>query len=37
MRYEVPEQDLSIDLSRMPAVPRSRFVISGVRPTSRGS
>ena len=37
MRYEVPEQDLSIDLSRMPAVPRSRFVISGVRPTARGS
>ena len=30
MRYEVPEQDLSIDYSRMPAVPRSRFVIRHV-------
>lgn len=29
--YEVPPQDLSIDLSRMPALPRSRFVIRGVR------
>lgn len=33
MRYDVPEQDLRIDLSRMPAVPESRFVISNVRPT----
>jgi fatty-acid peroxygenase len=32
MRYEVPEQDLRIDLSRMPALPSSRFVIAGVRP-----
>lgn len=32
MHYEVvPEQDLRVDLSRMPAMPRSRFVISGVR------
>ena len=31
MRYEVPEQDLSIDLSRMPAIPASRFVIRNVR------
>ncbi len=31
MSYEVPEQDLSIDLSRMPAIPRSRFVIGDVR------
>ncbi|XNO42114.1 cytochrome P450 (plasmid) [Sinorhizobium meliloti] len=29
--YEVPEQDLSIDWSRMPPVPRSRFVISRIR------
>ena len=29
--YQVPEQDLSIDLSRLPALPRSRFVISNVR------
>jgi fatty-acid peroxygenase len=27
MRYEVPPQDLSIDLRRMPAIPASRFVI----------
>ncbi len=33
MRYDVPEQDLRIDLSRMPAIPKSRFVISNVRPT----
>ncbi len=32
MQYDVPKQDLRIDLSRMPAVPRSRFVISNVRP-----
>ena len=31
MRYEVPAQDLTIDMSRMPAVPRSRFVISNVK------
>jgi fatty-acid peroxygenase len=31
MSYEVPEQDLRISLSRMPTVPKSRFVISGVR------
>ena len=31
MTYDVPEQDLRIDLSRMPAIPRSRLVISNVR------
>ncbi len=31
MHYEVPEQDLRIDLSRMPAIPESRFVIGDVR------
>jgi len=31
MRYEVPEQDLRIDLSRMPTLPRSGFVISRIR------
>lgn len=31
IEYAVPEQDLDIDLSRIPAIPRSRFVISGVR------
>lgn len=29
--YDVPEQDLRIDYSRLPALPRSRFVISNVR------
>lgn len=27
MRYRMPEQDLSIDLSRFPAIPRSRIVL----------
>jgi len=31
MRYDVPKQDLYIDLSRMPARPESRFVIRNVR------
>jgi fatty-acid peroxygenase len=30
MRYEVPPQDLSIDRSRMPALPRSRFAMSRI-------
>jgi fatty-acid peroxygenase len=30
MRYLVPDQDLSIDLARMPAVPRSRFMMQKV-------
>lgn len=29
--YEVPEQDLAVRLSRMPALPQSRFVIRSVR------
>ena len=33
MQYDVPEQNLRINLSRMPAIPRSRFVISNVRRT----
>jgi fatty-acid peroxygenase len=32
MRYDVPEQDLSVDLSRIPAIPASRFVLANVRP-----
>jgi fatty-acid peroxygenase len=32
VRYEVPQQDLDVDLSRMPALPASGFVIEGVRP-----
>jgi fatty-acid peroxygenase len=31
MDYEVPAQDLSIDLARIPALPRSRFVMTEVR------
>ena len=31
MRYEVPEQDLQISLSRMPAISRSRFIARKVR------
>lgn len=31
MQYEVPLQDLSVDLSRMPAIPKSRFIIHRVR------
>jgi fatty-acid peroxygenase len=30
MHYDVPPQDLRIDLSRLPAVPKSRFVIRDV-------
>ncbi|ACA18651.1 cytochrome P450 [Methylobacterium sp. 4-46] len=30
MRYVVPEQDLTIDLGRIPAMPKSRFVITKV-------
>ena len=31
MKYGTPRQDLSIDLSRIPAVPKSRFVMDNVR------
>lgn len=31
LHYEVPEQDLGIDLGRIPALPASRFVIQHVR------
>jgi fatty-acid peroxygenase len=37
MHYDVPEQDLRIDLSRMPTMPRSGFVIRAVRQRRRGS
>lgn len=30
LRYRVPPQDLSIDLARMPAIPASRFIMTGV-------
>jgi len=33
MQYDVPEQDLRIDLTRLPAIPESGFVISNVRAT----
>lgn len=31
MAYEVPEQDLRIDRARLPALPRSRFIMRNVR------
>ncbi|MCF1505996.1 cytochrome P450 [Afifella sp. H1R] len=31
IRYDVPEQDLQVDYSRLPALPRSRFIICRVR------
>jgi fatty-acid peroxygenase len=34
IRYNVPPQDLSVDAMRLPALPRSRFVISAVRPAA---
>jgi hypothetical protein len=36
MQYEVPEQDLSYSLSRMPTLPGSRFIISKVRAKQAG-
>ncbi|MET7750674.1 cytochrome P450 [Micromonospora sp. NPDC005367] len=33
MRYDVPPQDLAVSLGRMPALPPSGFVITGVRRT----
>lgn len=30
MRYDVPEQDLVLEMTRLPALPRSKFVISRV-------
>jgi len=30
MEYDVPEQDLRIDLARIPAIPKSRFAIANV-------
>jgi fatty-acid peroxygenase len=35
--YDVPEQDLRIDYSRLPALPRSRFIIKNVGQTSIGT
>lgn len=34
VRYDVPEQDLRVDYARLPALPRSRFVITNVRPAT---
>jgi fatty-acid peroxygenase len=35
MRYTVPPQDMTIDRSRLPALPRDRFVIQNVRLAAR--
>jgi fatty-acid peroxygenase len=34
LTYEIPEQDLRVDHSRLPALPRSRFIITNVRGTA---
>lgn len=31
VHYKVPEQDLGIDRTRLPALPRSRLILSDVR------
>jgi fatty-acid peroxygenase len=33
IRYTVPWQDLEIDQRRLPALPKSRFIMSGIQPT----
>jgi fatty-acid peroxygenase len=35
MDYDVPAQDLTVDLSRIPMLPKSRFVIHKVRPAAQ--
>jgi fatty-acid peroxygenase len=37
MRYEVPDQDLSVDLSHFPALPKSGFVIARPRRAARAT
>jgi fatty-acid peroxygenase len=37
IRYNVPAQDLRVDTRRLPALPRSRFVISAVRARTAGA
>ena len=37
LHYTIPEQDLTVDMSRMPAVPRSRFVMTNVRQAETAS
>lgn len=34
MRYDLPAQDLTVDLARMPALPKSGFVIANIRPAA---
>jgi fatty-acid peroxygenase len=31
MQYDVPEQDLSLDFARMPAIPKSRFIMRNIQ------
>ena len=31
IEYDLPDQDLQIDVTRLPAVPKSRFVMCNVR------
>ena len=37
MRYDVPNQDLTIDLGRMPALPNSRFAVTGLSARANGA
>lgn len=37
IRYNIPAQDLRVDTTRLPALPRSRFVISAVRTQMTGA
>jgi hypothetical protein len=34
MRFDVPEQDLTIAMDRLPAIPRHGFVVERVRPSA---
>ena len=37
IEYDLPDQDLRIDTTRLPAIPKSRFVMSNVRCESEGA
>ena len=36
LAYEVPAQDLSLDTTSAPALPRDRFLVAGLRDTAGG-
>ena len=37
IEYDLPDQDLQIDVTRLPAIPKSRFVMCNVRDEIRGA